>query len=114
MLLFQAFPIPRDIERYTSLYRMTGDAEERMYGVHYKIRRPQNSHASRILKYDWLFRVCRNRQEYITDEQITNYKSLVGDASSDELERHDVIFATCSACAVSKMARYTKYTSSCI
>ena len=105
MLLFQAFPIPRDVERYTSPYRLTGQAEEIEYGLHYKIRRRQNSRASRILKYDWLFRVCKRKQEIVTDEQVTNYKLVVRDASMEEIERHDVIFCTCSVSSTSKIAK---------
>ena len=96
----QLFPIPRD---YGSASRMgvrysVKDQEERRFGLHHKIRQRHNSYASRILKYDWLFRVTRRkrRQEMASDRQMTNYNNLLKNASGEELKKHDVIFCTCT------------------
>ena len=106
LCLLQTFPIPRDVDQYTSPYRLTGQAEEIKYGLHYKIRRKQNSRASRILKYDWLFRVCKRRQEVVTDEQVADYKKITLKASVEEVGRHDVIFCTCSVSCSSTIAKF--------
>ena len=49
--------------------------------------------------------MCKRKQEIVTDEQVTNYKLVVRDASMEEIERHDVIFCTCSVSSTSKIAK---------
>ena len=96
----QLFPIPRDYGQFSrvGVRYSVKDQEEKEFGLHHKIRSRQNCYASRILKYDWLFRTSRRKRqpEIVSDKQMEKYRKLQKDASGVELKKHDVIFCTCT------------------
>ena len=96
----QLFPIPRDYGQFSrvGVRYSVKDQEEKEFGLHHKIRRRPNGYASRILKYDWVFRKCgsKRQHEIVSDKQMDKYQKLLKRASGVELKKHDVIFCTCT------------------
>ncbi|XP_044069058.1 helicase with zinc finger domain 2-like isoform X3 [Siniperca chuatsi] len=66
--------------------------ELRSITLHHRMRQDQNPYSGQIKDFDQRIRV----QEKLTSEEVKEYKKLLRDARTHELEQHDIILCTCT------------------
>ncbi|XP_076439727.1 3'-5' exoribonuclease HELZ2-like isoform X2 [Babylonia areolata] len=87
------------------------DVEQQALGLHHLIRHPSSRFHQNLQKYDTLFSqfdtLVSMYPDSFADEQIQAYDTLVREAEVEELQQAEIILATCSAVASSRMAKGT-------
>nr|XP_046237174.1 helicase with zinc finger domain 2-like isoform X2 [Scatophagus argus]XP_046237183.1 helicase with zinc finger domain 2-like isoform X2 [Scatophagus argus] len=70
--------------------------ELRSITLHHRMRQDQNPHSREIKEFDQRIQLALEGKEELTNEEVKEYKKLLRDARTYELERHDIILCTCT------------------
>ncbi|XP_026162464.1 helicase with zinc finger domain 2 isoform X2 [Mastacembelus armatus] len=70
--------------------------EIRSITLHHRMRQDQNPFSSHIRAFDKRIQLALKKEEELTAEEVKEYKKLLRDARTYELERHDIILCTCT------------------
>ncbi|XP_070758361.1 3'-5' exoribonuclease HELZ2-like [Enoplosus armatus] len=70
--------------------------ELRSLTLHHRMREDQNPCSGKIKDFDQRIQLALKENEKLTAEEVKEYKKLLRDARTHELERHDIILCTCT------------------
>ncbi|XP_040889071.1 helicase with zinc finger domain 2-like isoform X2 [Toxotes jaculatrix] len=71
--------------------------ELRSITLHHRMRMSQNPHSSQIKDFDKRIQLALEKKgEELTAQEVKDYKKLLRDARTYELQRHDIILCTCT------------------
>ncbi|XP_053171367.1 helicase with zinc finger domain 2-like [Scomber japonicus] len=70
--------------------------ELRSITLHHRMREEQNPHSGQIKDFDRRIQLALAKKEQLTAQEVKEYKKLLRDARTYELERHDIILCTCT------------------
>ncbi|XP_053171368.1 helicase with zinc finger domain 2-like [Scomber japonicus] len=93
------YPYPdRNLQFYCRTFRQEcAKPKLRSITLHHRMREEQNPHSGRIKDFDRRIQLAlAKKEERLTAQEVKEYKKLLRDARTYELERHDVILCTCT------------------
>ncbi|GLD65959.1 helicase with zinc finger domain 2-like protein [Lates japonicus] len=71
--------------------------ELRSITLHHRMRQDENPHSGQIKDFDQRIRLALEKKgKELTTQEVKDYKKLLRDARTYELERHDIILCTCT------------------
>ncbi|XP_028431025.1 helicase with zinc finger domain 2 isoform X1 [Perca flavescens] len=80
-----------------SLRQERAKSELRSITMHHRMRQDQNPSSGKIKDFDRRIKLAlEEKGEILTAEEVKEYKKLLRDARTYELERHDIILCTCT------------------
>nr|XP_020509953.1 helicase with zinc finger domain 2 [Labrus bergylta] len=83
----------------STLRQARAKPELRSITLHHRMREDQNPKSGKIKEFDQRIEVARrtkNKSDQLSDEEVKEYKKLLRDARTYELERHDIVLCTCT------------------
>ncbi|CAK6966077.1 helicase with zinc finger domain 2-like [Scomber scombrus] len=93
------YPYPdRNLQFYCRTFRQErAKPELRSITLHHRMRQKENPYSSRIRDFDKRIELAfENKGQQLTAQEVKEYKKLLRDARTYELERHDIILCTCT------------------
>ena len=105
------YPIPRESLHIKARHRkheLFGEEMHQKIALHHLVRKEGengNSLAKEIKKYDNMFKENKKTPEKVSDQDVENYHKLLANACKAEIKKYDVILATCSASASSRISQ---------
>ncbi|KAM7006817.1 3'-5' exoribonuclease HELZ2-like [Tautogolabrus adspersus] len=83
----------------STLRQARAKPELRSITLHHRMREEQNPHSREINEFDERIKVARRtkkKSDRLSDEEVKQYKKLLREARTFELERHDIVLCTCT------------------
>ncbi|XP_037620548.1 helicase with zinc finger domain 2-like [Sebastes umbrosus] len=93
------YPYPDCTHQFSrrALRQERAKSELRSITLHHRMRQEQNPFSGKIKDFDRRIKLALEEEgEELTDEEVKEYKKLLQDARTYELERHDIILCTCT------------------
>ncbi|XP_070195199.1 3'-5' exoribonuclease HELZ2-like isoform X2 [Littorina saxatilis] len=106
------YPIPKVDSRFT---RNQCDPSLRDFALHRLIRQDGKPFAKELMEFKALFDKCHAAPDMysVTNKQLKTYRTLVFNASAEELKHHEVVLTTCSVAGSQRLVQGTTADSDC-